>query len=383
MFSFNKKVNLLILLFAIVFAGCTAKGGVKEEEENHEVFPVTKLISQNTEINFDYVANIQAVQNVEIRARVQGYLEQILIDEGQDVKKGQPLFKINDEEYQAELNRARASIKSAMAEAKVAEMEVERVKLLVDKGIITKTELDLAKAKYEAINSKIDEAKSAEVNALIKLSNTYIKSPFDGIIDRIQFKIGSLINEGTLLTTISDLHAVNVYFNVSETEYLEYFKAKAIDDNRDNDVVELILADGTLYAEKGKIETLDGEFAEGTGSIAFRARFKNPDKLLKHGSTGKVRLTNTIQNALILPQKAVVEIQDKNFVYLLDENNKITLKSFIPRNRISHFYIVDSGLSPGQKIVYEGVQSVREGMTIQPSMVALDSIVRIQQVIKL
>jgi membrane fusion protein, multidrug efflux system len=314
---------------------------------------------------------------------VQGYLEQILIDEGQDVKKGQPLFKINDEEYQAELNRARASIKSAMAEAKVAEMEVERVKLLVDKGIITKTELDLAKAKYEAINSKIDEAKSAEVNALIKLSNTYIKSPFDGIIDRIQFKIGSLINEGTLLTTISDLHAVNVYFNVSETEYLEYFKAKAIDDNRDNDVVELILADGTLYAEKGKIETLDGEFAEGTGSIAFRARFKNPDKLLKHGSTGKVRLTNTIQNALILPQKAVVEIQDKNFVYLLDENNKITLKSFIPRNRISHFYIVDSGLSPGQKIVYEGVQSVREGMTIQPSMVALDSIVRIQQVIKL
>jgi membrane fusion protein, multidrug efflux system len=383
MFSFNKKVNLLILLFAIVFAGCTAKGGVKEEEESHEVFPVTKLISQNTEINFDYVANIQAVQNVEIRARVQGYLEQILIDEGQDVKKGQPLFKINDEEYQAELNRARASIKSAMAEAKVAEMEVERVKLLVDKGIITKTELDLAKAKYEAINSKIDEAKSAEVNALIKLSNTYIKSPFDGIIDRIQFKIGSLINEGTLLTTISDLHAVNVYFNVSETEYLEYFKAKAIDDNRDNDVVELILADGTLYAEKGKIETLDGEFAEGTGSIAFRARFKNPDKLLKHGSTGKVRLTNTIQNALILPQKAVVEIQDKNFVYLLDENNKITLKSFIPRNRISHFYIVDSGLSPGQKIVYEGVQSVREGMTIQPSMVALDSIVRIQQVIKL
>jgi membrane fusion protein, multidrug efflux system len=376
------NIYLIIFSLAVMLSGCTAKGGVNEEEK-YEILPVTKLINQNTEINLDYVANIQAVQNVEIRGRVQGYLEQIFVDEGQEVKKGQPLFKINDEEYQADLNRARASIRSAIAEAKVSEMEVERVKLLVEKGIITKTELDLARAKYEAINSKIEEAKSVEVNALIKLSNTFIKSPFDGIIDRIQFKIGSLISEGTLLTTISDLHAVNVYFNVSETEYLEYFKAKTIDNNHDNDLVELILADGMLYSEKGKIETLDGEFEEGTGSIAFRARFKNPEKLLKHGSTGKVRLTNTIKNALILPQKAVVEIQDKNFVFLVDKNNKVSLKSFIPKNRVSHFYIVESGLTSGQLIVYEGVQSIREGMTIRPSMLALDSIVRIQKVAKL
>jgi membrane fusion protein, multidrug efflux system len=373
----NTYLKTAIYLFIIALAGCTAKGEIQEGEQTYEVLPVTELISQNTEVNLDYVANIQAVQNVEIRARVQGYLEQIMVDEGMEVKKGQPLFKINDEEYRAELNKARASIKSAMAEAKVAEMEVERVRLLVEKGIITKTELDLAKAKHDAITAKIDEAASAEVNAQIKLANTFIKSPFDGVIDRIQFKIGSLINEGTLLTTISDLHAVNVYFNVSETEYLDFIRAKA-SDNPDKDIVELILADGTTYSEKGKIETLDGEFAAGTGSIAFRARFKNSEKVLKHGSTGKVRLTSTIKNALILPQKAVVEIQDKNFVYILDSKNKISLKSFIPKSRFSHFYIVESGLKPGQRIIYEGVQNIREGMTITPSPVALDSIVRIQ-----
>jgi membrane fusion protein, multidrug efflux system len=376
----QKKTYLYILIIAFI-TGCTANGKEKQHEISHAVYPVTELINQSTNIHFDYVADVQAVQNVEIRARVQGYLEQIYVDEGQEVKKGQPLFRINSEEYQAELSKSRAIIRSAIADARVAEMEVERVKLLVDKGIITKTELELARAKYEAINSKIEEARSAEANALIKLSHTNIKSPFDGVIDRIQFKIGSLINEGTLLTTISDIHAMNVYFNVSEVEYLEYVKSRITDPNEENDVVELILADGSTYAEKGRIETLDGEFETGTGSIAFRARFKNQSKMLKHGSTGKVRLTNQVKDALIVPQKAAVEIQDKNFVYILDKNNKISLKSFIPKTRFSHFYIIESGLKPGDRIIYEGVQSAREGMLVEPKLLPLDSLIKAQTII--
>lgn len=374
----NIKINLfhLLLPFSVVFfASCNEGAQNVEQQGEMQNLPVTEIMVKDTVLHHNYVADVQAVQNVELRARVQGFLERIYVDEGQEVKKGQLLFKINDEEYKAELAKAKANLKSAIAEAKASELEVNRLKVLVDKNVISNTELEVAQAKLDAMKARIEEARSAEANAAMRLSYTSIRAPFDGILDRIPLKTGSLIDHGTLLTTASDISSVYVYFNVSEGEYLEYVKSKANDPTEQNDAVTLTLADGSSYPYPGSIETMEGEFKASTGSIAFRAHFPNPEKILKHGATGKVSLSNTINNALMVPQKAVFEIQDKNFVFVVDSNNQVRMRSFVPKLRFSHYYIVESGLQAGDKIVYEGIQNISEGMKITPKPVEMDSLI--------
>lgn len=363
--------GLKVLAIAITLLGCQTKGGIVNNENDLQTYPVVQLSETDTVLHHHYVADIQAVRNVEIRARISGFLNKIHVDEGRPVKKGQLLFSVSDEEFQANLASAKAVLKSAIAEAKASQLEVDRIKILVDKKVLSKTELDVAEAKLSAYNAKIDEARSAEANAATQLSYTLIRAPFDGFVDRIPLKAGTYISEGNLLTTVSDNSEVYAYFNVSETEYLEYSRSR---ETRSDQKVHLILADGTPFASTGKIETLESEFEENTGSIAFRARFPNPKQLLKHGASGKVVLTNQLEDALLLPQKAVFEMQDKNYVYVLDSANKVKMKSFASHTRIKHSYIVQEGLKPGEKVVYEGVRSLREGMRIRPQMLSLDTL---------
>jgi membrane fusion protein, multidrug efflux system len=370
-----KHYNWLILIISgVVFTACSTQSqDVSENKDSIPTIPVTELKTQKTDLHREYVGDIHAVKNVEIYARVKGYLEEVYVDEGKEVKKGQTLFRINNEEYEANLAKAKANLQSAIAEAKGAELELKRVRLLAEKNVISKTEVDVAEAKLAAANAKIDEAKSEKSNATIHLAQTQIKAPFDGIIDRIPNKIGSLINEGTLLTTLADTKNVFAYFNVSENEYLEYVRARGKAATKEA-IVELELADGSFFNHKGTIETMEGAFDEGTGSIAFRARFANPEKLLKHGSTGTIRLTNTVDNAILVPQKAAFEIQDKSFVYVLGKNNKVSTRSFVPKSRFAGYYVVKSGLEAGEKIVYEGLQSLKDGSVITPKIISLDSL---------
>ncbi|MBX2963228.1 MAG: efflux RND transporter periplasmic adaptor subunit [Cyclobacteriaceae bacterium] len=376
----NHTINTLLfatfIVGVILFTASCRSNDRSAELSEPEEYPVTTLIKRDINIPLEYVANIQAFQNIEVRARVEGYLEEILVDEGKEVKKGQLLFKINEEEYRADLNRARANVISAEAETKSALVELERVRLLVNKNVITKTELDLAEAKVEIARSRIEQAKAEEVAASIRLTNTSIRSPFNGVIDRIPFKIGSLISAGALLTTLSDIETVNAYFNVSEVEYLMNFSKAKSRDALYLSNVELILADGTLYPLKGTIETMESEFEVGTGAIAVRAKFQNPNRLLKHGSTGKIRLQDARNGALLLPQKSGIEIQDKNYVYLLNANQTLGLKSFVPISRIGDFYVVGSGLTDSDTFVYEGIQNVREGMVIKPRAVPSDEVLK-------
>jgi RND family efflux transporter MFP subunit len=363
---------LLFSLFAFMACKDKEKGGTVELIPS---LPVVEVIQKDTILQTDYVADIQAVKNVEVRARVQGFLEKILVDEGHEVKKGQPMFQINDLEYKTELAKAKAAVSNAMAEAKAAELELGRTKILVEKNVIAKTEYELAVSKVSAAKAKIDEALSAQTSAETKLSYTFIRAPFDGIIDRIPLKMGSLIDPGALLTTISDVHNVFAYFNISENEYLQYRKAvsKGLKEDRP---VNLVLADGTQYGYTGKIETSDGEFNENTGAIAFRARFPNPNKLLKHGASGKARLTTSVENAIIIPQKATFEIQDKTFVFIVDKDNIIQMRAFKPGRRVAQYYIVEAGLKPREHIVYEGVQNIRQGTKINPMKMNLDSLMQ-------
>ncbi|HEV8515744.1 MAG TPA: efflux RND transporter periplasmic adaptor subunit [Cyclobacteriaceae bacterium] len=367
---------LICALILSSLFGCSGKSK-KDSDLKPEEFPVVEVFTKDLNVPLEYVTNIQAYQNVEIRARVEGYLEEILVDEGKLVKEGQLLFRINDDEYHAELDRAKANIASAEAETRSSLVELERVKLLVNKNVVAKTELDLAEAKVEIARSKIKIGHAEETAAEIKLANTNIRSPFNGIIDLLPLKKGSLINEGTLLTTISNIETMYAYFTVSEVEYLEFARLNRKNDSVFVNNVELFLADETRYPSKGKIETLGSEFQEGTGAITARVKFKNPLHTLKHGATGKVRLHEVLAKAILVPQKSVLEIQDKNYVFLLDtKTNIVTMKSFIPFRRFGDYYIVTKGLNEHDLIVFEGIQDVREGMVIQPRKVSTEELLK-------
>lgn len=366
------KRFLRACLVALLLTGC---GKTTSTEESGTEVPVTKVYAMDVVTDVYFVADIRAIQNIEIRARINGYLEKIFVDEGKPVKKGQSLFKINDEEYRAQLNSALADLKSAEAELKSAEIERERVRMLVQKQVVANTEMQLADAKVDIALAHIEQAKARQVAANVKLNNTVIASPFDGMIDRIPSRLGSLISEGTLLTTLSDLSAVHVYFKVSETDYLRYVKQRpnSLDTLKKVDI-SLVLADGSTYPGVGRIETIESEFEEGTGVLAVRARFSNPDNILRHGSTGRVKLRRLIQDAILVPQKSVMEIQDKYYVFTVDQNNIVMMKSFVPLQRFDDFYIVGSGVEPGQAIVYEGVESLREGSVVKPVMRDVEAI---------
>ncbi|THU41196.1 efflux RND transporter periplasmic adaptor subunit [Niastella caeni] len=367
-----KALTALTILCIIWLTGCGVKGNTETKIKDLEL-PVFQLRSKDTTLHRSYVASINAYQNVELRAKVSGFLESILVDEGQLVKKGQLMFQLNDAEFKVQLSEAKASLTSAMAEVKSAEVELRRVQSLVDKKIVSDSELDLANAKLTAAKAKVDEALAKEEKAKINLSYTAVRAPFDGIIDRIPHKLGSLVTEGILLTRVSDNHAMHVYFKVSEQEYLNYVKNKQAG-KQVQQPAELMLADGTVYKHRGKIETMEGEFDKETGSIAFRAVFPNPSGLLKHGASGNILLTSAISKALIIPQRAVLEIQDRNYVFVLGDDFKVRMKSFVPDARIDDFVLVKSGLSAGDRIVYEGVQNIKEGSSVKPRMISVDSI---------
>lgn len=371
-----KIVHLVCMLGCLYAAGCSVKGN-QNEKQNDAALPVLQLGYRDTLLHRSYVATINACQHVELRAKVDGFLEKILVDEGQLVKKGQPLFQLNDAEFKVQLAEASAAVASARAEVKAAEVEMGRVKTLVSKHVLSSSELELAKTRLAAANAKEAEALAQQEKARIKLSYTLIRAPFNGLIDRIPLKMGSLIAEGTLLTTVSDIHAMHAYFNVSENEYLNYVKSGQTT-NRMGQTVHLVLADGSDYAHAGKVETMEGEFERTTGSIAFRASFPNPDKLLKHGASGKVLLTAAVPKALLIPQRSVFEIQDKNYVFVLNKDNTVRMKSFVPDTRIEDFILVKEGLADGDKIVYEGVQNIREGSRVVPRHISLDSLLAAQ-----
>lgn len=361
-----------LALCAIILGACQKNTSLNQQQES---FPTTTIIKTDTFTYSDYVADIHAIQNVEIRARVTGYLEKIFVDEGAQVKEGQVLFSINNREYVEELAKAKALYKSAVADVDAAELELKNVLHLSEKKIVSSTEVALAKNKLEAQKAKMEEAQAHQAYVQIKLSNTEIKAPFDGIINRIPHKIGSLIDEGTLLTSISEYDEVYAYFDVSEKEYLNYAR-NLKSDSVDSRIVSLILADGSEHPYKGKIETVEGVIDDRTGNIAFRAKFPNPDKIVKHGASGRVRLRKKYNNVLVVPQKSTFEIQDKLYVYVVDKNNRIHMRNIEYITRLPHLFIISNGISSGERVVYEGIQNVKADMVIEPEEQSMKQIIK-------
>ncbi|MFT3793740.1 efflux RND transporter periplasmic adaptor subunit [Flavobacterium sp.] len=338
-------MNKIILATGLAaFLGLTSCSDKKIEKEEAGKFAVTNPVKIDTAFTKEYVSQIRSVKNIEIRAQEKGYLQDIYVDEGQYVKAGQLLFRIMPKIYEAEVQKAEA-------ETQAASIELQNTKLLADKNIVSKNEQALAQAKLE-------HAKAEAALAKLHLSFTEIRAPFSGTIDRIPKKLGSLIDEGELLTSLSDNGQMFAYFNVSEPEYLDY---QTNIKGRGDSNVTLLLANNTPLQYKGKVEVIESEFDNETGNIAFRARFPNPDKLLRNGETGKVLLTVPVKNALIIPQKATYEIQDKKYVFVVDSQNVVKSREIAITGELPDLYVVQNGIAENDRILLEGVQKVKDG----------------------
>lgn len=341
----KRVVSSIMLSALLLFIGCNNK---KVEKEEAVVYPVTSPVKMDTVINKEYVAQIRSVKNIEVRAQEKGFLEKIYVDEGQYVHAGQTLFRIMPQLYQAEVLKAKAEVEQAT-------IELKNASTLASNNIVSKNERAMAKAKLDAANA---EMKLAQIH----LSFTDIKAPFSGIINTLPLKLGSLVNEGDLLTSLSDNNDVYSYFNVSEPEYLSYQMHAA---DRGSNQVTLIMANGEVLPQKGEIQTIEGEFDNETGNIAFRAKFPNPNKLLRNGETGKVQMTLPLKNALIIPQKATYEIQDQKYVFVVDKNGVVKSKNIKVAYELPDVYVIASGISGDDKILLEGVQKVKDDQKVQ------------------
>lgn len=328
-----------------VLAACSHPEPPKEESPKLEA---TSPLRKDTSITKEYVSQIHAYKHIELRALEKGYLQETFVDEGQKVKQGQRMFKIMPNLYQGDLLKAKA-------EAELVRIEYQNTKALTDKNIVSTNELALAKA-------KLDKAQAEVSLAQTHLNFTDINAPFSGIMDHFNVRNGSLVDEGELLTTLSDISKMWVYFNVPEAEYLSY-KASKEEQARVN--VKLRLANGEVFDQEGKIETIEADFDNKTGNIQFRAVFPNPNETLRHGQTGNILMAIPFKNAMIIPQKATFEILDKTYVYVVTKTNKVEQRLITIAAELPYLYIVKSGLKDDDKILIEGLRRVHNGQAIE------------------
>lgn len=351
----NYKTSLFTTLIVALLSGCN-QSDTKPHEELLKLEATTPL-REDTSVTKEYVCQIHAFRHIEVRALERGYLQTIFVDEGQLVHQGQPMFKIMPNIYQAELLKAQA-------EANTMNIEYLNTKGLADQKIVSQNELALAKAKLDKANA---EVKLAETH----LGFTSINAPFEGIMDHFSVRNGSLLEEGALLTTLSDISKLWVYFNVPESEYLD-FKSQKSDEAITN--VQLRMANGQVYNQDGTIETIEADFDNTAGNIEFRATFANPDKLLRHGETGTILMKKPYKHALLIPQKATFEILDKTYVYVVKADGQLEQRLIKIEAELPYLFIIKEGLNDGEKILLEGLRKVHAGDKVDIDLLAPEKV---------
>lgn len=344
----KKNIMLIGCVAWLAWAGCSTH---KENKEESLHFLVSTPLVTDTTILKQYVSQIRSIRHIEVRSQERGYLEKVFVDEGQYVRKGQLLFQIMPKIYNAEFHKAQA-------EAEATAIELQNIQTLAEKNVVSPNELSMAKARLKKAQAEMELASA-------HLSFTKITAPYDGIIDHLDMKLGSLVDEGDLLTTLSDNSTMWVYFNVPEAEYLNYRSHKS---EQNLDQVQLVLANQDIYGHHGKVETIEADFNNETGNIAFRATFPNPENLLRNGQTGNIRMSIPMPRAIIIPQKATFEIMDKKYVYIVDKADKVKLTPITVKAELPDLYIVGSGLTGSEKILLEGIRKVQDGDKISYAM---------------
>ena len=363
----KKNKFLLLAAVAVVFASCGGQQGQMGDNE----YAVRTIETQSTELQTSYPATIRGVQDVEIRPMVSGFITKMYVKEGQTVKKGQVLFEINKVTYEAAARQAKAAVNSAAAQLNTSKLTYENNQKLFANNVIGTYELQSSKNAYENAEAALAQAKANYVSAKQNLDFCYVTSPANGVVGDLPYRVGALVSASSAepLTTVSDINTMQVYFSMTEKDVLDMTKTKgglhaAISEYP---AVKLQLADGTIYGHDGKVAAVSGVIDQATGSVSMRADFPNPDHLLKSGGSGSIVVPHVSSAAIVVPQEAVVQVQDRYFVYIVGKDNKVkyTNVNVNPQND-GKSYIIESGLKAGDRIVIKGVTTLKDGMQITP-----------------
>ncbi len=355
--SHSKPPVLIALGLGLLLVAC----GHHEEHAGHEGgrYPATTAFVTDTTVQREYVCQIHSVQHIEVRALEEGYLQDVLVDEGQHVKAGQLMFRIQPVLYQADVDKAKA-------EVEFTQIEYDNTKALADSNVVSPNELALAKAKLAKARAKLGIEQA-------HLGFTEIRAPFDGIVGRFHVRKGSLLDEGELLTELSDNSAMWVYFNVPEAEYLAYTRSRKAGEGTK---VRLMLADTEVFDQSGEITAIESDFDNKTGNIAFRATFPNPNGLLRHGQTGNILMGTELDDVMLIPQKATFEVLDHRYVYVIGSDSTLRTTRIEVGAELQHLFVVEKGLEKEDRFLLEGLRKVKDKDKVDFEFVIADSVVR-------
>ena len=363
-----------ILLFAALAAMLVSCGGKKSSGKPNfgdNEYAVRTIGAQSAELQTTYPATIRGMQDVEIRPKVSGFITKLCVKEGQAVKAGQLLFVIDNVTYAAAVRQAKAAVNSAKAQLNTARLTYNNNEKLFKNNVIGSYELQSAKNNMQAAAAALAQAEASYVSAKENLSYCYVTSPASGVIGDLPYRVGALVSASSQqpLTTVSNISTMEVYFSMTEKELLDMTKTAgglhtAI---KDYPAVKLQLADGTIYDHPGRVATVSGVIDATTGSVSMRADFPNPQHLLKSGGSGSIVVPHVSSSAIVIPQDAVAQVQDKHFVYIVGKDNKVKYSAVTvdPQDDGKNF-IITSGLKVGDRIVVNGISSLTDGAEIKP-----------------
>ena len=362
----KRTISRIIIPVAafLVIVSCGNKQEQQAPQAPPAPFPVAQLQPKTVTSYAEYPTTIEGIVNSDVRAKTSGYIQKVLVDEGQKVRKGQVLFRLETQSLSQDAGAAKARIN-------VAQVEVNKLIPLVEKNIISPVQLETAKA-------NLAQAKANYSSVSANIGYATIKSPVDGYIGAINFREGALISpsDPTPLTTVSDISKVYAFFSLNETQYLDFLEkaeGKTLNEKLANyPEVSLILANGSTYAEKGKIQTSTGQVNPSTGTVSLRAVFNNPNRLITNGNSGKIQIPNTYKDAIVVPQQATYEQQGNIMIFKVGEDNKIATSIIKIKSTVDNLYVVESGLDAKDKIVTTGVGKLKNGMEIVPQETSFD-----------
>lgn len=366
----KRTISRIIIPMAafLVIVSCGSKQEQKAPQAPPAPFPVAQLQPKTVTSYAEYPTTIEGIVNSDVRAKTSGYIQKVLVDEGQKVRKGQVLFRLETQSLSQDASAAKARIN-------VAQVEVNKLIPLVEKNIISEVQLETAKA-------NLAQAKANYSSVSANIGYATIKSPVDGYVGAINFREGALISpsDPTPLTTVSDISKVYAFFSLNETQYLDFLEkaeGKTLNEKLANyPEVSLILANGSTYSEKGKIQTSTGQINPSTGTVSLRAIFNNPNRLITNGNSGKIQIPNTFENAIVVPQQATYEQQGNVMIFKVGEDNKVSTSIIKIKSTVDNLYVVESGLDPKDKIVTTGVGKLKNGVVITPQETSFDDAIK-------
>ncbi|MCJ8155542.1 efflux RND transporter periplasmic adaptor subunit [Chryseobacterium sp. SSA4.19] len=375
--KYLKILNAGFLFFIVVFI--MSCGGNKDQDNMGQAEPVQVevmiLRPEEAVVEQTFPASLQGKDNVQLRPQISGYIDKIYVDEGTYVKAGQPIFRINANVYREQKNTALAALGMAKSQLASAKLELDKYKVLTDNKVVADFQYRKAQTNYDNALAAVKQQQALVSSADLNVGFSVVKAPVSGYLGRIPNRIGALVgpNDAQALTTLSQVSEIYAYFSLPEKEILNINATRPgktlIEKLKSFQDITLLLADGKPYSHTGKIDMMDGQFDQNTGSVSLRASFANPEGLLRTGNTGRIVLKTMQQKVYKIPLLATYEVQDKIFVGLVNRHNKVTRKALKDFTRSGNFYLMKSGFAPGDRIVANELASIPENSTVTPKAV--------------